>query len=275
MNTPAEIREWAALGGDRYPGAVWKPLPENATQPSITPRAFILHTQAGSKPATNAQVWSYMANATVTNEPTFLLQMDGLLWQSMGLFTRADSNYKANGWTLSVETQDMGAATLDQTPWTEAQLQVLAEICAYLNLHPGIRIPLQPVPSWDGAGVAPHNAFGVWSASAHSCPGRARTAQVPEVIARAKAIVDWTPPKVVSPPPPVLEEDVVKYTVMQAAGRNPALVAIDGSGITAIGLAADDLAVIASAYGAATINVNPATWDDIVAKSKADISPGA
>lgn len=210
---PAVIHESAARGDRLFPGAYWKPLPENATQ---TKRAhlsqFIMHTQASGGKASNTASWNWAARPDVKAEPHFLLAMDpateplGGLWQIMSTDVQADNNVAANPTAVSIETQDLGGATVDQTPWTEYQLDTLAALLAWLNLNVNNRVPMQLCPTPTGAGYAPHNRFpNSWSSSAHSCPGKARTAQIPEVARRAQQIIDWTPadrPEVIDPPTP-------------------------------------------------------------------------
>lgn len=279
---PQVIHEAALSASPFYPYASWHPLPENATQPIITPVQLILHTEASSGKASNQASWNYWARADIVSEAHFLLDMAGDMWQCMATNRRADNNVKANVRAISIETQDLGGTTVDQTPWTEEQLDQLAGLAAWCHLR--WSIPLAPCPTWDQPGTSPHNAYpSQWSSSAHSCPGKARTAQMPEVLRRAQAIVEWTPPT-----PPHLEDaqtpttpivpklkELVMYTILTAVGKVPALTAIDGSGITQIGLTAADVPKFSAAYNAPVIDIDPTVWQDINNKSKSDISPSA
>lgn len=217
---PKVIHESAERGDWLFPYAYWKPLPENDTQSSIQPTQFIMHTEASGGKASNSASWNYWARADVVSEAHFLLAMDpateplGGIWQAMNVFKKADNNVKANVRAVSIETQDLGGATVNTTPWTEYQLDMLAGLLAWLHLNVKINLPIQLCTRWDAPGYAPHNLFpNDWSTSAHSCPGVARTKQIPDIVNRAWAIVNWTPaqPPVTplpTPPLPPLEDDM-------------------------------------------------------------------
>lgn len=277
---PAVIHASARAGATRYPFSSWHPLPENATQPGITPTQLILHTEASGGKASNQASWNYWARTDIVAEAHFLLDMDGDMWQAMDTVRRADNNVKSNVRAISIETQDLGGATVDVTPWTEAQLEQLAGLAAWCHLRYGI--PLTPCPAFDEPGMSPHNAFPAqWSTSAHSCPGRIRTTQIAEIRSRAQAIVEWTPPAHLedtqTPTTPIAPQakEPIMYTILTAAGKVPALTAIDGSGITQIGLTTEDIPKFSKAYNAPVIDIDPNVWQDINNKSKSDISPGA
>lgn len=190
-------------------------LPQAATQDPIIPWLIINHTQAASRPVSLESAWLTDTKRTDGIESHLLCDMDGRLLQSMPFNIVAHTSYKANrflvpgvGWCgqLSVESQDQGAATLNQTPWSPAQFEVLCQAWAACCVAYGI--PVQPVPSAYGRGVSQHNAFAEWSKSAHSCPGVARTAQMPAMRARIQQIIDDAArPVVVEPPVVVTEED--------------------------------------------------------------------
>lgn len=202
MQIDPSVIHVSALGRERfYPYAAWRPLPENAIQPHIQPTQFIMHTMAAGSRATLQSSWNYAAQGSIVTEPHFLLDMDGAMWQIMDYFVRADNNTRANVRAISIETVDNGGATVNTTPWTPEQVEQLAGLLAWLHLHPLIGVPLVRCPAWDAPGYAPHNAFAEWSSAAHSCPGAARTAQVPEVAQRAQAIVDWQSGPIETPPP--------------------------------------------------------------------------
>jgi hypothetical protein len=195
------------------PNVVTMLLPEAQTQPSIVPWSIIFHTNGGAKSATAAQLDSYAARADVGTEPHLDVQLDGLIAQFMPFTVRADCNSAANRFSavvaqrmvfagaIAIETQDEGAATVDATPWTPAQLESLTQVAAVLAATYGI--PVVRTPTWDGRGMAPHNAFSNWSSAAHSCPGKARTAQMPALLARVTEVL--TPPPVPQTSPPAVQ----------------------------------------------------------------------
>ena len=221
---PRVIHDSAARGDSRFPYATWKPLPENSTQARIQPTQFIMHTEASGGRASNQASWNYWARSDINVEAHFLLAMDpsteplGGMWQTMDIFVRADNNLKANARAVSIETQDWGGATVNATPWTNYQLDMLGALLAWLHLNSRVNLVMQRCPTWDSPGYAPHNAFpGDWSAAAHSCPGVARTAQVPQVVERAWAIINWRPTPTPTPSP---EETDVRTVRIHIAGRN-------------------------------------------------------
>jgi hypothetical protein len=187
----AVLRSWATAAGDRYPYSEWRPLPENSTQPHINPTQLIFHTQASGGQASNDAGWRYWNRPDIKIEAHFLLDMDGAMVQAVGIFTRADNNADANNRAVSIETQDLGGRSVETTPWTGAQIEQLAGLTAWLHLHPKIRLPLKQCQAWNGPGYGPHNLFAQWSVyKGKTCPGRARTAQIPEVIAAAQRYVN-------------------------------------------------------------------------------------
>lgn len=170
------------------PKITWNLLPEAITQPTITPRVLILHTQAGSTKATNQSVRAYMDRPGVVVEPHIIgpEMFGGEMLQVMPFNIRADTSFKANRYqiagsnnyygAISMETQDNGGATVDTTPWTFDQIlsisQTLTAVCATYGVW--CTVPA----TWNDSGIAQHNLFPEWSVNAHSCPGAARTRQM-------------------------------------------------------------------------------------------------
>lgn len=193
-----------------YPGAIYKPLPEATTQKKITPRLIILHTNGGGSSTNGAQLWAYMSKPTVDLECHFQIDLDGTVWQFMPVDVKADCNAAANPFAVSIETQDKGSATLNVTPWSDLQVLSIVEVIAWLRDDYGIL--MARCLDWNGAGIGAHRDFPQWSNSAHSCPGDARFAQVPGIIALAKDYNAGEPP--VEPPvvvPPVVLPPVTPF----------------------------------------------------------------
>jgi len=133
----------------------------------------------------------------------------------------------AGNWRLlAIETQGDGT-----TPWTAAQVEAIAQVIA--AWHMKYRFPLRLMASskpterglgWHRLGVPPSRwVSGLgwlitggekWSASTGKvCPGDARIAQMPTVLARVKAIVgDTTPPPPAPKPKPVTPPKVTVLT---------------------------------------------------------------
>lgn len=161
------------------------PIPEATTQPRIDPRSAILHTNAGTAYTRWERLVAYWRRLDITGEAHQQLDLDGTIAQALPYTVRADCNAKANSWTaagrrwgaLSCETADLGGATIEDTPWSLAQLTALVgwltAVCATYG------IPCTDVPTWDGAGIAPHNRHREWTIyKGKTCPGAARTRQM-------------------------------------------------------------------------------------------------
>lgn len=169
------------------PNVVTALLPEDATQPKITPRSSILHSNAGTKGAIWSQLRAFLARASET-EPHLQHDMNGVIAQLMRYTTRADCNYKANRWSfsgtwygaLSHETADNGAATLDVTPWPVPQF---AGLVASLTCEAiCYRVRCTATTTWTDSGIGYHSQFPEWSVfRGKSCPGKARIRQMDEV----------------------------------------------------------------------------------------------
>ncbi len=194
-------------------------LPQAATQDEIIAWLIINHTQAAGRAIPMDQAWNTDVSRSDGIESHLLADMEGRGMQTMPFNVVAHTSYKANrfyvpgvGWCgqLSVESQDAGGATLNQTPWTPKQFEFLCQAWAAASKHYGI--PVQPVPSAYGRGVSQHNAFPEWSKSAHSCPGVARTQQMPAMRARILQILaeDITQPS---------EEDDMHTVITTWAGE--------------------------------------------------------
>lgn len=172
-----------------YPMAHVDMLPEATTQPGIVPRMCILHTNAGSRSASPEQLRGYMGHDEVTVECHFDIGSGGDVWQYMPVNVRADCNAKANGFAVSIETQDHGSGQVggvDAEPWTDAQVEAISGVLAWLNSEWGV--PLRRVTMWNGEGVGGHRDYREWSGDAHSCPGNARAGQVDGIIQRAQML---------------------------------------------------------------------------------------
>jgi hypothetical protein len=166
------------------PNVITALLPEDATQPKITPRAGILHSNAGGSPSRWQQLRAFLLRASET-EPHLQHDMDGTIAQLMRYTTRADCNYKANRYlfagtyygALSHETADLGAKTLDVTPWPLPQF---AGLVGSLTCEAIVyRIRCTATTTWQDSGIGYHSQFPEWSVyKGKTCPGRARILQM-------------------------------------------------------------------------------------------------
>lgn len=150
-------------------------LPESATQPRITPRVAILHSAAG-----RGSLFRFFRDSS-SLESHFWIDVDGRIEQYVDTGRRADANRDANGFAVSIETSSSPAAT---ERWTPAQAASIVRLLRWLaTVHP---IPLRKCDRWDGSGIGFHTMFGApsrWTPVKKSCPGPARKAQFPEILA--------------------------------------------------------------------------------------------
>ena len=200
-----------------YPGASQRLL-GSQSEPRITPDLIILHTMAGSLAGTDAY---FRAQGFYGLESHFGLGGGGALWQWQDTGRQADANADANDNAISIETEDKNSAFFkswagsDVPAWTEAQLDALAHLLAWLSVKHNI--PLQMVPdsksgrrgvAWhrigiDGnfpalpsiqAGRRQRGGGEYWSPSfGKVCPGNRRVAQIPGLINRARGLVGEDP----------------------------------------------------------------------------------
>lgn len=192
----------------RCPFALWRPLPENATQADIDPDQAILHTAVDGPGRTS--LFGYFGQEKITLESTFYVFMDGSIEQYMDTTVRADANRDANVRAISIETEDDGRP--DITPWTPAQVKSLIKLLDWIcEVHPKVQRRL--CPAWDQAGIGYHTMWGApshWTPTAgKTCPGKARIPQVPGIVdAVIKLGVAAPPaPKPIAPIAPVASKE--------------------------------------------------------------------
>jgi hypothetical protein len=171
----------------RCPFAVQKILPENASQGRITPRAIILHTAVDSVTA-NSSIYPYFVRADVSSESHFYVLDNGTIEQYIDTEVRADANVSANGFAISIETEDDGNPA--QRAWTPAQMDALARLITWLCNQHGI--PRKKMESTTGSGIGWHSMWGIntatskpnpWTtATGKTCPGGPRINQMPQLI---------------------------------------------------------------------------------------------
>lgn len=187
----------------KCPFAIQKILPENDDQPRITPRIAVVHSAGG-----RGSLYNFFLNGSPL-ESTFWVDEDGTIEQYMDTETRADANYKANGFALSIENSSSKNATEPfATKQAAANIRLLDWLC---TTHP--TIARQQCDKWDGTGIGWHIMFGSpgpWTPSAKVCPGPKRIEQVryeiiPAVILKGSAA---KPPK---PTPPKEPFTVAQY----------------------------------------------------------------
>jgi hypothetical protein len=183
----------------RGPRAIYSPvMPEATSQPIIHPRSIILHTNAGPHRTAWASLFRYWSRTDITGEAHF--QVSGVtdnrdgsarLVQTMPLNRRADCNARANSWlsgtyrvgAVSFETEDDGAASLDRTPWSLGQLDLIVAASTAIAICYGVwcTVPAR----WDDSGIGHHALHPEWSIyRGKTCPGAARIRQMDHIRAR-------------------------------------------------------------------------------------------
>jgi N-acetylmuramoyl-L-alanine amidase len=163
----------------RYPGATWRELPENKTQPTIVPTQVVLHTAVGS-----GSVFGYFNTPGINVESQLWVGLDGRVEQYIDSTVWADAQVAANPRAISIETADNGHP--DTYPWQPPQVESLAQIIAWASRVHGI--PIRLCRNETDTGIGYHSLYKSWNPNAHSCPGPARIAQVPAILIRAQAI---------------------------------------------------------------------------------------
>lgn len=181
----------------RYASARWAP----AGTPGglIKPRVLILHTEATrgkARPHSGLEWHFWIAN-------------NGFIDQLVDTNRRADANYRANPFAISVETEDDG--TPDNDPWTPQQVKAILKLCRWVHEEHGI--PLRRCNAWDGSGIGYHTMWGApspWTPVAKTCPGAARKAQfereIMPLLTRAGTVVQPPRPSPAPSPPSPLKE---------------------------------------------------------------------
>lgn len=164
-----------------YPGASWRPLPENETEPAIAATQLIFHSAVSR----GESLYAFFSRADVVVESHFYVQGDGDAEQYIDTARQADANYRANVRAISVETWDN--ADPDRIPWTEQQMARLTDIAVWAYHQHGI--PLRWCDGPDAPGIGYHSLFPGWSPVVKTCPGLARRPQVQQIINRAVAAV--------------------------------------------------------------------------------------
>lgn len=161
------------------PFAEWRPLKENATQPRMKPTTVIWHTYVDG-PTPNQDVRAATESRTDGIEFHFFIRGNGHIDQFIDTERTADANYKANGFAISVETEDDGRPDLN--PWTQEQLDSIDRLSRWLRETHGIEPELCRTSAGGGHGY--HSQFPmVWTPyKGKTCPGPLRIAQLKTVV---------------------------------------------------------------------------------------------
>lgn len=168
------------------PFAVHQPIPETYTQGRITPTTIIDHEAVSWADS----LYGYWTTGGVELESHFYVGRTGVIYQFVDTNVRADANYSANGFAVSIETWDAGGDVAGT--WNPEQLAALKRLHAWLcAVHP--TIPKAAATSWSGGGIGGHNWFAAeWAGGPRACPGPNRSAQLRnEIIPFVAGGGDW------------------------------------------------------------------------------------
>lgn len=169
------------------PFAEQKILPESSKQPSIKPRAVILHSAAG-----RGSLYKFFLNSS-NLESHFWVSETGVIEQYISTNVRADANLNANSFAISIETESSVTAT---ERWSPAQAAAIVKLVTWICDTHGI--PKKQIESATGSGIGWHIMFGSpgpWTPVAKSCPGPARIKQARDEIIPQVANAVVKPPQ--------------------------------------------------------------------------------
>jgi hypothetical protein len=173
------------------PGAVWRPITIPGGNPGTRTkgRAVVLHVAASEA----TSLFGFFNNNPNANSH-FYVNKAGVIEQMVDTDLQSWASMAANRTTISVETQG-GVTNPDGEPWTAAQVAALARICAWAHATEGVPLAVMPnsLPTSRGIGyhrlgIDPWRIAGgeTWSGSRGKlCPGAAKIAQIPQIIAAA------------------------------------------------------------------------------------------
>lgn len=241
-----------------FPGAKQRQIDSKVrSRNGVAPNALIHHIAAGN----SLSLYSFFSSPTRGCSHFYVL-MDGSAEQYLPISSKSGSEKEGNARTISIETQGGAGATTDK-PWTDAQAETLAKICAWVHEEWGIPLKLMANSRTGTAGIGYHR-LGIdgnfpddplyggrtergggerWSDSlGKTCPEnytkppryKSRIAQIPDkIIPRAieLAASTPTPPKPPTPKPPTPtppKEVTVKAVLQRLDLRNAGKEAVTG-----------------------------------------------
>lgn len=164
----------------RFDKATWRPIPVNYSpggQRAV--RGVVIHIMAGTLAGTD----SWFRNKQARASSHFGTGKGGALYQWVATTDRAWAQADGNAEWISVENEGVGGDKL-----TSAQLDRCAQILAWAHRRYGV--PLQVTHSPSGKGLGYHAMGGSAWGGHTSCPGKRIEAQLPQIVQRAKNIID-------------------------------------------------------------------------------------
>jgi len=206
----------------RCPLAAWRPLPEFASEPLITPTQLIFHTMVGTLAGTEAMFRDRSVLESHYGLGCMRCPTGAALWQWMQLDRQADANLTANVRAHAIETCDhFTGGTYPNPPWDTDQLRMLIALGRWEVDHFAIprrvcRTPDDPGLGWHGMwdntrfeladGTTP------WTSSAgKTCPNPTRRAQLLTIV--FPAIIAATNPEDIMTPAQEAKLDTLNAAV--------------------------------------------------------------
>lgn len=164
---------------DVYSDAVVELLPADATHPQIAPTTIILHTNGGG----DGDLYQWFKTGVGQDVQSHnQVTSHGTVYQYMRWVIKANAQFSANAFAISIETGDHGDPSI---PWTALQLaaivEVIVEACRLYN------IPAVQCPAATGGGIGWHSQFPEWNQDGHGCPGPVRVNQIVTTVIPAVA----------------------------------------------------------------------------------------
>lgn len=176
------------------PGVLWQPIDYSGHGMRRKGRGAVAHVavaeSASLRPAAGGNSWH------------FYLPRSGPAIQYIDLDRCAYAQLDGNATMVSWESQG-GVINADGEPWTDNQVEWGARILAHLSETEGVPLQVMPdsLPTSRGLGyhrlgIDPWRVPGgeKWSSAfGKLCPGAAKIAQIPRIVARAKQITNPAP----------------------------------------------------------------------------------
>lgn len=261
----------------RYPGATWRPI-DTKYLPNRHMTAYNrvnLHV-AVSEASSIHSVFNRLGAAS----SHFYVRKNGTVEQYIDTAYQAEADLEGNDATISIETQG-GVHDPDNEPWTNEQIEALAQIYAWAVKTHGI--PLQVAStsktdntsrglSWHrlgidgnfptlpnpGAGRLQRGGGMHYSKSRGKlCPGLGKIVQIPSIHARAQALLNNTPAPAPEPVPDVQEDEMI---LIRNSANGAVVLVLGGVGSSVLG--ADYAAY--QAAGVPVAGVTPEGFDIVV-----------
>lgn len=134
-----------------FPGAVRRQITGKVrSRNGVAPNALVHHIAAGNSPS----LFSFFSSP-LRGCSHFYVLMDGSVEQYLPISSKSGSEKEGNARTISIETQGGAGYTTDKA-WTDAQVETLARISAWVHDEWGIPLKLMVNSRTSTAGIGYH-----------------------------------------------------------------------------------------------------------------------